>query len=92
MYNFPNPFEADTRFIYRLSRSGEGARLSVYTLSGRKIWTAEGPARANDNEIAWDGTDADGDPVANGVYLYKLEVRTTEGKALRRVDRVARIR
>ena len=92
VYNFPNPFEDRTEFIYRLSRSAESARLTLYTLSGRKIWSTEGPARANDHAIAWDGRDADGDEVANGVYLYKLEIRTTEGRTLRRIERIARIR
>jgi hypothetical protein len=30
--------------------------------------------------------------VANGLYLYKLEVRTTDGRTLSRVERAARIR
>jgi hypothetical protein len=92
LYNFPNPFEEGTAFNYRLNRTGISARVTIFTLSGRKIWSAEGPARANDNAIIWDGRDADGDAVANGVYLYKLEVRTTKGRTLSRVERVARIR
>jgi hypothetical protein len=92
LYNFPNPFEEGTAFYYRLNRTGISAKLMIFTLSGRKIWSADGPARANDNAIVWDGRDADGDAVANGVYLYKLEVRTTEGRTLSRVERVARIR
>ncbi len=92
LYNFPNPFEEGTAFNYRLNRTGISAKLTIFTLSGRKIWSAEGSARVNDNAIIWDGRDADGDAVANGVYLYKLEVRTTEGRTLSRVERVARIR
>jgi hypothetical protein len=92
VYNFPNPFEEATAFNYRLNRTGVSAKLTIFTLAGRKIWSAEGSARANDNAVIWDGRDADGDAVANGVYLYKLEVRTTEGRTISRVDRVARIR
>ena len=92
VYNFPNPFTGETRVIYRLNRSGVAAKVSVFTLAGRRIWSADGPALANDNEIAWDGRDADGDPVANGVYLYKLEIQTSEGKKISRVERMARAR
>lgn len=92
LYNFPNPFIGETRIIYRLNRSGQGAKASVYTLAGRRIWSAEGTAQANENEIVWDGRDADGDPVANGVYLYRLEVRTSEGNTISRVERMARAR
>ncbi len=92
LYNFPNPFDQGTAFCYRLSRAAASAKVSVFTLSGRKIWSAEGSARANDNSITWDGRDADGDPVANGLYLYKLEVRTAEGRTISRVERAARVR
>jgi hypothetical protein len=30
--------------------------------------------------VAWDGRDRDGDVIANGVYLYKLVVRTADGR------------
>ena len=42
--------------------------------------------------IYWDGRDAEGDPVANGVYFYKLEVRGLQGKSVSRIDRMARVR
>jgi hypothetical protein len=29
------------------------------------------------NQIEWDGRDKDGQPLANGVYLYKLDARAT---------------
>jgi hypothetical protein len=92
VYNFPNPFEAGTGFYYRLSRSAEWARVRVFTLSGRRIWQSEGPALADRNVIPWDGRDQDGDEVANGLYFYKLEVHTTEGKSLSRIERAVRMR
>jgi hypothetical protein len=30
-------------------------------------------------QIPWDGRDRDGDTLANGVYLYKVAVRTVDG-------------
>jgi hypothetical protein len=92
LYNFPNPFAEETAFCYRLNRAGLSARVSIFTLSGRKIWSREGSARADDNAITWDGRDAHRDAVANGVYLYKIEVRTKEGRTLSRVERVVRMR
>lgn len=91
-YNFPNPFEAGTQFHYRLSGSALSARVSVFTSSGRRIWQAEGTSRPNENVIDWDGRDRDGDPVSNGLYFYKLEVKTLDGKTLTKIDRLARIR
>ena len=31
-------------------------------------------------KIDWDGRDADGDQMANGTYLYKLIVSTSDGQ------------
>ena len=42
--------------------------------------------------IPWDGRDRDGDVIANGVYLYKLIVRTVDGRfsneALNKISKV----
>ena len=92
VYNFPNPFTRDTRFLYHLNGAAQGARLRVFTLRGQKIYEADGTARPGENAIRWDGRDMDGDEVANGVYLYKLEVDTSAGKTLSRTERVARVR
>jgi len=32
-------------------------------------------------KIPWDGRDEDGDLLANGVYLYKVVVRTSDGSS-----------
>lgn len=92
VYNFPNPFEDRTRIYYRLSRTMTSARVQIFTLGGRRIWSAEGPARVNDNHIEWDGRDSDGDQVANGLYFYKVEVLTDGGRTIGRIERMARIR
>lgn len=92
VYNFPNPFTTDTRFLYHLNGAGRGARLRVFTLRGQKIYETDGTARPGENVILWDGRDMDGDEIANGVYLYKLEVDTAAGRTLSRIERVARIR
>ncbi len=92
VYNFPNPFDGTTGFFYRLSGSADRARVRVYTTSGREIWSREGPADINMNVIEWDGRDGDGDEIGNGVYFYKLEVRTGTGKTLSRIEKLARVR
>ena len=34
----------------------------------------EGPLPAGKHELTWDGRDAQGHPVATGVYVYRLQV------------------
>jgi flagellar hook assembly protein FlgD len=31
-------------------------------------------------KVNWDGRDQDGDIIANGIYLYKIIVNSTDGK------------
>ena len=90
--NMPNPFADETHFVYRLDGPVESADLSVFTLSGRKIWEAKGPVLPMENYILWDGRDREGDPVANGVYFYRLVIRTLQGGEISRIERIARVR
>ncbi len=79
--NFPNPTEGATDFTYALTQPAESVSLALYTLSGRKIFGQDDlPTSAGPNIFHWDGRDADGDPLANGVYLAKITARRS-GKA-----------
>ena len=54
--------------------------VKVYTLAGRLIQSLQTIASGEPMvRVPWDGRDRDGDLLANGVYLYKLVVRTTDG-------------
>ena len=75
--NFPNPFNDLTHFTFQLvSPSGNAeVTISVYTVTGRKIFELRDSAFQGFNKLpqqGWDGRDWDGDLIANGVYLYKI--------------------
>ena len=72
--NYPNPFETQTVFTFKLNRDAR-AEIKIYTLDGRMIRRLDPiPAVAGFNMISWDGRDDMGDELANGVYLYKVFV------------------
>jgi hypothetical protein len=78
LLNHPNPTEAGTGFYYTLTDDAEAVRAEVYTITGRRIRVIEGLSGRvgyNANPGAWDGSDQDGDRVANGVYLYRVIAR-----------------
>jgi hypothetical protein len=77
--NYPNPFYDTTKIIYVLNRSGLDVRVDIYTVGGRLIRRIDAPGDINYNEVEWDGVDQDGDTVANGLYLYVIEVRDSDG-------------
>ena len=79
--NAPNPFEEDTVFTYVLSQEPEDVTIKIYTPSGRLIKTIQNAsAQRNYNEQYWDGRDENANPLSNGIYLYKIIVKTEEGK------------
>jgi hypothetical protein len=73
VFNLPNPFSKSTNFIFQVTNPAE-ARLSVFTVSGIKIWERRIAAEEGFNSMYWDGRDLAGDRIANGTYLYVLEV------------------
>ncbi|MCX5801080.1 MAG: type IX secretion system sortase PorU [Candidatus Eisenbacteria bacterium] len=78
--NYPNPFKEETYINFDLTADGM-ATIKIFTVSGtliRKL-CENSPARRGNNQFKWDGKDAEGDEVANGIYLYKIEVKDGEG-------------
>jgi hypothetical protein len=73
VFNMPNPFTESTNFVFQLSSRAD-VLLRVYNLSGIEIWNARLAAEEGFNSIYWEGRDFIGDQVANGTYIYVLEV------------------
>jgi hypothetical protein len=87
--NYPNPFDRETEFTFTLTQPADEIRLKIYTVAGRLIQTIESfAANAGFNRLRWDGRDADGDEIANGIYLYKVIARQGE-KQVERIEKLA---
>lgn len=86
--NYPNPFEERTIFSYFVSPDVlDELEIRIYTVSGRLIKRITddentindprgfGARSVGYNELIWDGTDADGVKVANGVYFALIRAK-----------------
>ena len=72
--NHPNPFRTATTITYRLPRRAR-VTLAVYDVRGRRVRTLVSRHQpAGRHTTTWDGRDADGAPLAAGVYLYQLHI------------------
>jgi hypothetical protein len=93
-YWMPNPFGDQSYIIYDLTAGASRTQLRVFTSSGRCIFDdATLPTRKSVRHFLWDGRDADGDPVANGLYFYELSIWDDQGERADRVlDKVVRVR
>ena len=73
--NYPNPFNPATTIPLAVPAGVRNVDLTIYNVLGqpmRQVWT--GPLSAGEHRLTWDGRDAQGQPVATGVYVYRLQV------------------
>jgi hypothetical protein len=76
--NYPNPFNPETWIPYELAKASD-VRITIYDASGTVVRRLElGHKRAGyytgrGRAAHWDGRNAYGEKVANGVYLYQLK-------------------
>ena len=70
--NAPNPFNSETVLSYSLPAAGP-ARVEVFSLTGQRVAVLhQGPQSAGHHRLHWNGLDAEGRPLASGIYLYRL--------------------
>ena len=80
--NWPNPFNPSTTIAFNL-KEASSVRLEIYNLQGRKVRTLmSGSKAAGEHASVWNGLDDKGQPVASGVYFYRLG--TPKGSELRK--------
>lgn len=70
---YPNPSPGPRCFSFRAPAGGR-VEAAVYTVAGRRIWSAAIDVPEGYGQLMWDGLDADGDPLASGPYVYVLRL------------------
>lgn len=88
---YPNPFTRSCRFVYTLTGKEEPAYFSIQilTVSGQVVKEVSqnefGAMRIGTHlsDFVWDGKDQYGDQLANGVYLYRVVAKDTQGKSIK---------
>ncbi len=82
VYNYPNPFSSSTTFTFQQNLASPiDFKIKIYTVAGRLIREIERYGFSGGFVTTdWDGTDADGNLVANGTYLYKIIINSTDGQ------------
>ncbi|KPK94053.1 hypothetical protein AMJ80_05640, partial [bacterium SM23_31] len=70
--NYPNPFNPVTTIRFELAKRGR-VRIKIYNLVGQEIKDLfDDYKQAGYHVIQWDGTDSFGNPVATGIYIYRI--------------------
>lgn len=82
--NYPNPFNPSTTISFELKQPAH-AELNIYNLKGQLVKTLINEILPGQkHSIIWNGTDDNHQPVASGIYLYRLSAggKTAEHKML----------
>jgi len=71
--NSPNPFNPTTTIRYTVPRASR-VTLRIYTPAGQLVRTlVDATLSPGVKHATWDGTNNKGNPVASGVYVYRLQ-------------------
>ena len=75
--NYPNPFNPETWIPYQLSKSAS-VTFTIYAMNGQVVrqmslgHQSAGIYQSRIRAVYWDGRNAVGEPVASGIYFYRL--------------------
>lgn len=80
--NYPNPFVNYTEFWFNHNKPNEPleVQVQIFTVSGKLVKTLNQIVQSTGNlsrSVTWDGLDDFGDKIGKGVYVYKLNVKST---------------
>lgn len=74
--NYPNPFNPSTTISFSIPKATE-VTLDIYNILGQRVVTLfDGMIDAGTHTIEWGGDNDKNEPVASGVYFYRLKAGT----------------
>jgi hypothetical protein len=86
--NYPNPFNPETTISFSLTTENteKNTEIIIYNIKGQKVKTFSNLQinKSPNQQITWDGTDENNQPVSSGIYFYKLNVnrKTVESRKM----------
>lgn len=84
---YPNPVADGCQFAYVLSEEAADVSLKIFTVSGLEIMSMDNLPHSSGYQdgVHWDVRDADGDLIANGVYIFQLSAQSANTRDGKRV-------
>ena len=73
--SYPNPFNGQTKIIYQLPRES-GVTIQILNIQGKAVrHLLDETQTAGYHFVHWNGKDDAGQPLASGVYLYRIDAK-----------------
>ena len=79
LQNYPNPFSSALGTMLKFDSPSEDiVEVAIVNILGQRVKTIfHGPALPGINYLSYDGTDANGRPIASGVYFARLKTQNS---------------
>lgn len=96
IFNYPNPMNNKTEFIFEHNQPGNpmDITIKIFTLSGRPVKYIREQnfiSPGNIVRIPWQGRDQDNERIANGTYIYVVEVRADTPNGRQREEKIEKL-
>ena len=97
LLNYPNPFTTNTTFMFDHNLTGHtmDVQIQIFTVAGKILKTLQTNYYAEGNhfdQLKWEGLDDYGQRIGKGVYIYKVRIKTTDGKYTEAVQKLVLLR
>ncbi len=83
--NYPNPFNPSTTISFSVTQNSDFVNLEIYNIKGQKVrtFTNHQIFESTNQQIIWNGTDDNNQPVSSGIYFYQLKAGNDFSQAKR---------
>ncbi len=97
IFNFPNPFNENTWFSFGHNQAGEDLEITIEIFNSlgelvRILKTTEFDSEFRSEPVEWDGKDSFGNKNRQGLYVYRIKVKNSQGKTAEKSGRLMIIR
>jgi len=97
IFNYPNPVIDYTTFSFEHNQSAQNIDvvIDIYNINGSFVTQLSETLYSDgyrNNEIQWDATDASGNNITKGIYIYKINVKSESGKESHKTSKLVVIK
>ena len=92
-FNAPNPVTDETCFVFDHNQVGNNMKVDIYIydVMGRWVNTLSDQVAGTSTRIApirWNGCGANGTPLRNGIYVYRIVATNDQGETATLVSKL----
>ena len=97
IFNYPNPVTDYTTFSFEHNQSAQNIEviIDIYNINGSFVTQLTETLYSDgyrNNEIQWNATDASGNLISKGIYVYKINIKSESGKESHKTSKLVVIK